>query len=270
MNYYYLMILILAYLVGSMLNMMMYRLPFMLNSPRHQLNLFFPGSHCPHCKAKVRYWHNLPIFGFLILRGRCKDCKQLIHKRYLIIEILYPLLVWIVAQFTADEGNLLIFAWIWALLLTLSVIDLEHLLLPDPLNYLLLWTGLILNLYTYFCSINEAIWGAIIGYMSLWLFYHGFRFVSGKEGFGYGDFKLFAALGGLFGVYALFPILMIACVLGISIHLLLAIKFGKKELLQAKPFGPMLAAAGLIYYFALLLAPVGTEFNQLFQKLGLI
>ncbi|NDH09491.1 MAG: prepilin peptidase [Gammaproteobacteria bacterium] len=225
MNYYYLMILILAYLVGSMLNMVMYRLPFMLDSPRHQLNLFFPGSHCPHCKAKVRYWHNLPIFGFLILRGRCKDCKQLIHKRYLIIEMLYPLLVWIVAQFTADEGNLLIFAWIWALLLTLSVIDLEHLLLPDPLNYLLLWTGLILNLYTYFCSINEAIWGGIIGYMSLWLFYHGFRFVSGK---------------------------------------------GKKELMQAKPFGPMLAAAGLIYYFALLLAPVGTEFNQLFQKLGLI
>ena len=264
------LVIILAYLVGSLLNVLIYRLPIMLVHPDHQLNLFFPGSHCPYCSAKIRYWHNIPIVGFLMLKGRCQDCHHSIAKRYLVIEIIYPLLVLIVAQWTIAASHLLIFAWIWALLLTLSVIDLEHLILPDPLNYLLLWTGLVLNLYQYFCRIDASIWGTIIGYMSLWLFYHGFRLLSGKEGFGYGDFKLFAALGALFGLQALFPILMMACILGIVIHLLLAIKHGKASLRQAKPFGPMLAAAGLIYFFAVHLIPFGTEFNQLFQKFGLI
>ena len=250
MNYNYLIILIFAYLIGSLLNVIIYRLPLMLEDPSHQLNLFFPSSHCPHCKAQVRYRHNIPIFAYLFLKGRCQDCKKSISKRYLVIEILYPILVFIDALVAPNAASLLIFVWIWALLLILSVIDLETFLLPDPLNYLLLWTGLILNLHTLYCSINEAIWGAVIGYMSLWLFYHAFRALTGKEGFGYGDFKLFAALGSCFGVYALLPILMMACTLGICIHLVLALKLGKKSLTQAKPFGPMLAAAGIFYHFA--------------------
>jgi leader peptidase (prepilin peptidase) / N-methyltransferase len=250
MNTYTVIILILAYLVGSLINVIIYRLPLMLQGNQHQLNLFLPSSHCPKCKAKIRYWHNIPIFGFLLLKGQCQDCKAPINRRYLVIEILYPLLVFIDALIVNDTSSILIFAWIWALLLILSAIDLERLILPDPVNYLLLWSGLILNLHTTFCSIHEAIWGAVIGYMSLWLFYHGFRLLSGKEGFGYGDFKLFAALGSCFGVYALFPILMIACLMGIIIHLLLAIKLGKKSLTQAKPFGPMLAGAGMLYLFS--------------------
>lgn len=250
MTSFNLMIVFLAYLVGSLINVVIYRLPIMLNQHPHQINLFFPSSHCPKCKAKVRYWHNIPIFGFLWLKGRCQDCHGAIGLRYLVVEILYPLLVYIYALIAPDTSSVLIFSWLWALLLALSVIDLENLLLPDSLNYIVLWTGLVLNLDAYFCPINDAIWGALVAYLSLWLFYHAFRLLSGKEGFGYGDFKLFAALGSCFGIYALFPILMIACVLGIGLHLILAIKSGKKSLSQARPFGPMLAAAGVFYLFS--------------------
>jgi prepilin signal peptidase PulO-like enzyme (type II secretory pathway) len=250
MNLYSLMILILAYLVGSLLNVIMYRLPLMLEDSQHQLNLFFPASHCPSCKAKISYWHNIPIFGFLWLGGRCKDCQSKIPLRYLMVEISYPLLVLGFTFINHDNLMLGILAWFWALLLTLSVIDLEQLILPDPLNYLLIWSGLLINLNNLFCPIHEAIYGAIVGYLSLWLFYHGFRFLTGKDGFGYGDFKLFAGLGSWFGVYALFPLLMTACIFGIGLHLLLAIKQGKDSLLQAKPFGPMLAVAGILYFLS--------------------
>lgn len=250
---------LLGLLVGSFINVIVYRLPIMLERawqsselpnelPTEAFNLAVPRSHCPSCAQQLSASENVPVVSFLFLRGRCRHCKSRISARYPLVEIAASVASVLVAMtfgFTASTLAFLAFAWF---LLALSLIDLDHHLLPDDLTLPLLWLGLLVsafNLGLPGVSLFDAVIGAAAGYMTLWSLFWAFLLVTGKEGLGYGDFKLLAALGAWLGWQAILPVLLLASLAGAVIGLILIV-FGGRERSAPLPFGPFLAAAGFV------------------------
>ena len=250
---------LLGLLVGSFINVIVYRLPIMLERawqsselpnelPTEAFNLAVPRSHCPSCAQQLSASENVPVVSFLFLRGRCRHCKSRISARYPLVEIaasVASILVAMTFGFTASTLAFLAFAWF---LLALSLIDLDHHLLPDDLTLPLLWLGLLVsafNLGLPGVSLFDAVIGAAAGYITLWSLFWAFLLVTGKEGLGYGDFKLLAALGAWLGWQAILPVLLLASLAGAAIGLILIV-FGGRERSAPLPFGPFLAAAGFV------------------------
>ncbi|HET7833048.1 MAG TPA: A24 family peptidase [Gallionella sp.] len=270
-------------MAGSFLNVVIYRLPIMLErsweqqcaelslqktGPDHQrdhaaqlfshphdeaetepaFNLVVPRSACPHCGHLISAWENIPVVSYLLLRGKCSACDAKISPRYPIIETISGLLSAYAAWhfgFGWMAGGALVLCWA---LLALTMIDLDTQLLPDDITLPLLWMGLLFNLFGVFTSLPSAVLGAIFGYLALWSVYWLFKLVTGKEGMGYGDFKLLAALGAWLGWQLLPLVILLSAVVGalVGIFLIIATKRGRD---MPIPFGPYLAGGGLIALF---------------------
>lgn len=258
--------LVLGLAVGSFLNVLIERCPRMLEREwltqslalaREQgwtppagaqteatppLNLFTPGSHCPHCQAPVRWYHNIPLWGFMVLRGRCRDCGQAISWQYPAVELLTA--VWFgLAMVLWGPG---VTAWAWmawgATLIALAVIDARTQYLPDDLTLPLCWAGLLAASLGYLpTDLPSALWGAAAGYTLLWAVAQTFRLIRGQEGMGQGDFKLLAALGAWMGWQSLGALILLASVLGL-LHGLVRLKL-KPQAEPHFPFGPSLCVA---------------------------
>lgn len=247
-------------LIGSFLNVVIYRLPKMMQresdnyvaeesglaAPHtERFDLSLPRSSCPHCGHRITARENIPVFSYLALRGKCSACQAPIALRYPLIEVLTAAisagLIWHFGSGWPGLASLL-FAY---LLIALTFIDFDTQLLPDDLTLPLLWAGLLINLNGVFVPLHDAVIGAAAGYLALWLVYKGFKLATGKEGMGYGDFKLLAALGAWLGWTALPSVILLSSALGAVIGIGLIV-FAKRDREQAIPFGPYLALAGLI------------------------
>jgi len=246
--------------IGSFLNVLIHRLPKMMEADWRaqcseldgtkvtaagRYNLLMPGSHCPQCKTPLRAVDNIPIVSWLALRGKCAHCSTRISARYPIVEALTALLSAMIAWkfgLTWQTALVLIFAWT---LIALTFIDADTTLLPDDLTLPLLWLGLLANVFATFVPLTDAVIGAAAGYLILWSIYWLFKLTTGKEGMGYGDFKLLAALGAWMGWKSLLPIVLLSSLVGaiIGIALIVLARRGREIPI---PFGPYLAAAGMI------------------------
>lgn len=255
---------IVGLIISSFLNVVIYRLPKMmeaswelelkeafpdqnikLDAPS-PINLSLPHSFCPHCQHKIRPWHNIPVIGWLLLRGKCYDCHQPISIRYPLVELLGGVLSYVIAAhfgLTVYAIALMIFTYV---LIAASFIDLDTMLLPDSLTLPLMWGGIALSLNQLSpVSLHDSVLGAMLGYLSLWSLYWLFRILTGKDGMGYGDFKLLAALGAWLGWQALPMIIFVSSLVGAIFGLtMLAIK--RKRFENTFPFGPYLAVAGWV------------------------
>lgn len=246
--------------IGSFLNVVIYRLPIMMQAewqaqcaelggrtpeaaPR--FNLLVPGSHCPACKTPLRLRDNLPLLSYLASGGNCAHCGSAISARYPVVEALTAALsVWVAWRFGFGLPGLAALAFTYALI-ALTFIDADTTLLPDSLTLPLLWAGLLLNLDGAFAPLPDAVLGAAAGYLILWSIYWLFKLATGKEGMGYGDFKLLAALGAWFGWKMLLPILLLSSVVGAAVGVALLVLARRGRDIPI-PFGPYLAAAGFI------------------------
>ena len=256
---WYPLVFVLGAVVGSFLNVVILRLPkimqqqwrseceaFLELKPTQTgdaLSLSHPPSTCPSCNTRIKPWQNIPILSWLMLRGKCANCSASISIRYPIIELITGVLSVVVAmQFTYDWALLLALVITWCLI-ALTVIDAETQLLPDDITLPLLWLGLVANAFGVFTDLQSALWGAVFGYGILWSIYWIFKLTTGKEGMGYGDFKLLGALGALLGWQALPMIILMSSAVGAIIGIaLMATKRLNRE--QPMPFGPYLAIAG--------------------------
>jgi leader peptidase (prepilin peptidase)/N-methyltransferase len=252
--------LVLGLLIGSFLNVVIHRLPKMMERDweeqaaelrgetlpeREPFDLLRPRSRCPSCGHQIGALENIPLLSWLVLRGRCKACGSGISVRYPVVELaaglLAALAIWHFGATWAGLGAVLLgFA-----LLTLALIDLDTQMLPDSMTLPLLWLGLLFNLWGVFAPLQDAVIGAMAGYLSLWSIYWLFRLATGKEGMGYGDFKLLAALGAWFGWTALPAIILLSSVVG-AVAGISMIVFARHERSVPIPFGPYLAGAGLL------------------------
>jgi len=249
--------------VGSFLNVLIHRLPKMMQaewetqcaelrnevvpeSPRY--NLMVPRSACPHCQHRITATENIPVLSWLMLRGKCSACDTRISPRYPVVELLTACLsVAVVWKFGATWQALGGLVFVWALI-ALAFIDFDTSLLPDSLTLPLLWLGLMFNLASIFTPLPEAVIGAIAGYLILWSIFWLFKFVTGKEGMGYGDFKLLAAIGAWLG-WELLPVtLLLSSVVGalVGIAMIVLVKHNRRVPI---PFGPYLAGGGLVALF---------------------
>jgi len=247
-------------LIGSFLNVVIHRVPIMMQRESdnyvaselgkelphtERYNLVVPRSACPHCKHQITALENIPVASYLVLGGKCSNCKAKISPRYPIIEaftgLLSAALVW---QFGSGWMGLatLFFAY---MLIAMTFIDADTQLLPDDLTLPLLWAGLLLNINGTFVPLQDAVIGAAAGYLALWAIYWLFKLATGKEGMGYGDFKLLAALGAWLGWATLPTIILLSSVVGAVVGICLMV-FAKRERNNPIPFGPYLAAAGMI------------------------
>lgn len=259
----YTLIFIYGLAVGSFLNVVIYRLPIMLQHSWYNqcidflnldkpftrftdtFNLFKPNSHCPKCQIPINVFNNIPLLSYLLQRGRCTHCQQVISVRYPFVELISGLLaVYLAWHFgwSWQMAAVLILSW---LLLCLIFIDIEHQLLPDSLTLSLLWLGLLANVWQLFIPLEDAVIGAAAGYSSLWLVANLFKWVSKREGMGYGDFKLLAALGAWAGWQLLPLIILLSSIAGAIVGLSLIVFKGHKRHTPI-PFGPYLAIAGWI------------------------
>jgi leader peptidase (prepilin peptidase)/N-methyltransferase len=251
---------VLGLLIGSFLNVVIYRLPRMLEAQWkaeysemsgnelpvvEKFNLMVPRSRCQKCDHQIRWYENIPLLSYLLLRGKCSACKTPISLRYPMVELASAALFFFCAWKLGASLSALVWSGFSASVLVLAFIDWDTTLLPDDLTLPLLWAGLIAAaLHWSGIPMMAAFWGAVAGYTSLWLIYWAFKLITGKEGMGFGDFKLFAALGAWFGWQALVPIILMASVIGAVVGI--AMKLSSK--LRAGgyvPFGPFLAGAGL-------------------------
>ena len=257
---------LLGLVVGSFLNVVAYRLPVMMERawraqceelksqpftpPGHiadgkRFDLWWPPSACPGCGHKIAVQHNVPVLGFLWLKGRCGNCGVKISARYPLVEAFAAVLGLTTAYVlgpTWQTVAALGFAWT---LLALTLIDLDHKLLPDSLTLPLLWAGLLVNVPGTFATLSSSVLGAAAGYLALWSVYKLFKLLTGKEGMGYGDFKLLAAIGAWLG-WQLLPVVILLSALVGSVVGIALIAFGGRSSQTAIPFGPYLAAAGFI------------------------
>ncbi len=254
---------VLGLVVGSFLNVVIYRLPKMMEAQwqsdyaefngevseaSEKLSLAFPGSRCPHCGAEIKATQNIPVLSYLALGGKCAVCEAPISIRYPVVETLTALL-WVLCGLKFGVSNALAGAMLLtAVLVVLTAIDLDHQLLPDSLTLPLVWIGLLLNIDNAFVSLESAVLGAVFGYLCLWAVFWLFKIVTGKEGMGHGDFKLLAALGAWFGLAALPTIVLLSSVVGAVMGVALIVS-GKQDRETPMPFGPFLAGAGLIHLF---------------------
>ncbi|MEJ2592626.1 MAG: A24 family peptidase [Candidatus Thiodiazotropha sp.] len=256
-----LFVLLVGLSVGSFLNVVIYRLPKMMetqwtrdcrehlgqavDAEAHRFNLSQPPSHCPNCNHRIKPWENIPVISWLLLKGRCSNCHNPISPRYPIIETITGLLSLIVAfHFGVTWTTLAALLLTWSLI-ALSMIDFDVQLLPDNITLPLLWLGLLLSLGAIFTDPRSAIVGAVAGYLSLWSVYQLFKRLTGKEGMGYGDFKLLAVLGAWLGWQYLPQIILLSALVGASVGISLIVLRGRDRNIPI-PFGPYLAAAGWI------------------------
>jgi len=249
--------------IGSFLNVVIYRLPQQLYrrwqeeaqalvdanlSPPDETaedTLLWPASRCPKCLTPIKPWHNIPLLGYLLLRGRCNHCGEKISLQYPLVELISGVLVVVafaILGFTIGGIYAAIFTFV---LITLAAIDANEKLLPDQLTLPLLWLGLLINIDGTFVPLSEAVIGAVSGYLFLWTIYWLFKLATGKEGMGYGDFKLLAALGAWLGWQMLPLIVLLSSALGAIVGLCM-ILFGNRGRNSQIPFGPFLASAGWI------------------------
>lgn len=250
---------LLGLIVGSFINMLTYRLPIILKESWHiqssdflnqavtiersKISLARPRSFCPRCNTPLKWWHNIPVIGFLALRGRCGHCGQSIPARYLWTELLCAAIaVVIFYRFGMNGTGVAALLLSWGLIAA-SIIDLEEMFIPDQITYTLLWIGLLANTQYLFTTPTNAIFGCVIGYVFFWCVAKGFHLIRRKEGLGHGDFKLLAMLGAWFGTYALFNIILIASLSGILIIGLLTL-VKRHQTNNPFPFGPFLALGG--------------------------
>ena len=252
--------LVLGLLVGSFLNVVIHRLPIMMQrdwraqareyldlpiEPTATFNLVLPNSHCPQCDHEIRPWENIPLVSWLALRGKCSSCRAPISSRYPLVELLCGVLSGYVAWhfgFSWQAGAMLLLTWG---LLAMSMIDVDHQLLPDSLVLPLLWLGLIANHFGLFAPLPDAVWGVVAGYLSLWSVYWLFKLVTGKEGMGYGDFKLLAMLGAWGGWQVLPLTILLSSVVGAVLGTIM-LRMQKADSGTTIPFGPYLAIAGWV------------------------
>jgi leader peptidase (prepilin peptidase)/N-methyltransferase len=269
---FYFISLVFGLSIGSFLNVVIYRLPIILKEEwlrgyqdlqgkkirtNPSYSLISPGSRCPHCEYSIKALDNIPILSFLLIRGRCRSCNKNISLRYPFIELFTGILfVFASHQFGASIFTL--YAWVLiALLMALTFIDIDTQLLPDHLTISLLWLGLMINIRGGFVDLESAVIGAVIGYLILWSIFWLFKILTGKEGMGYGDFKLLSALGAWMGWQSLLPIVILSSLIGSIIGIcLILLKTHQKT--SAIPFGPFLGLAGLVVFF------YGKHINQLF------
>lgn len=252
---------ILGLLIGSFLNVVIYRLPKIMERqwaiecadmsgmalpPAETFNLMVPRSRCSSCGHVIAWYENIPVLSYLFLRGKCSVCGTKFGLRYPLVELATGALFFLCAWRWGLSWTALAWSGFSAALLALAMIDWDTTLLPDDITLPLLWAGLIVAALGWnpIVSINNALWGAVAGYLSLWLVYWAFKLVTGKEGMGYGDFKLFAALGAWFGWSALVPIILMASVIGALVGIAMKFSSGLREG-GVVPFGPFLAGAGL-------------------------
>jgi leader peptidase (prepilin peptidase)/N-methyltransferase len=269
--------LILGLVIGSFLNVVIYRYPKMMeaewreqcheflelpapdSSKRHFVvfNLAAPGSHCPNCNHAISALENIPVLSWLVQGGKCRHCRAPISLRYPVIELATGLLSVLVVShfgFTWLSMALLVFTWI---LITLTMIDVDRQLLPDDLTLPLLWLGLLVNSMGLLTDLESAVFGAMGGYLTLWCVYWGFKLLTGKEGMGYGDFKLLGALGAWLGWQSLPQIILLSSLVGAIVGISMMLLRGQGRDVPI-PFGPYLASAG---FLSLLW---GEQLNQLF------
>ncbi|MGQ0442156.1 MAG: prepilin peptidase [Methylophilaceae bacterium] len=254
---------ILGLMLGSFLNVVIHRLPIMMEREWHnnclelqgkeipvqsKYSLATPRSACPKCSHPITAVENIPIISYLLLRGKCKACKTKIGIRYPLIEALTGVLLGLIA-YRFGYTTTTLFAWVFTLaLIALTFIDFDTQLLPDDITLPLLWLGLLFNLNTGFTDLKSAVIGAIAGYLILWSVYWLFKMVTGKEGMGYGDFKLLAAIGAWFGWQLIPAVILLSSVVGALIGIGLMIFKGKTGG-TAIPFGPFLALGGIAALF---------------------
>lgn len=255
---------IVGMMVGSFLNVVIYRLPIMMqrdwrkechsflgltetqvDTLEQPFNLMLPLSRCPSCQTAIKPYHNIPLFSYILLKGRCGSCRTKIALRYPLVEAFTGICSMIVAWQLGFGSGL-----IWALLLTwsliaLSCIDFDHQLLPDSITLPMLWLGLLLSEFGIFTTTDSSIIGAIAGYLSLWIVYQLFKLTTGKEGMGYGDFKLLALFGAWLGWQYLPLIILLSSLTGAVIGIGMILLF-KRDRALPMPFGPYLAIAGWI------------------------
>jgi leader peptidase (prepilin peptidase)/N-methyltransferase len=261
-------------MVGSFLNVVIYRLPIMMyggwrkecieflelapeavplpksdrNIPlteEEPFNLVLPLSRCPSCKAPVKPYQNIPVLSYLFLKGKCAHCGARISRRYPAIELLTAVLSAAVAWHFGDTPQTVFALLLTWSLIALTFIDIDHHLLPDSITLPMLWIGLILSLAGFFTDAHSSIIGAAAGYGSLWLVYHLFKLVTGKEGMGFGDFKLLALFGAWLGWQSL-PLIVLLSTLTGAVLGVASIVFAKRDHSAPIPFGPYLAIAGWI------------------------
>jgi leader peptidase (prepilin peptidase)/N-methyltransferase len=247
-------------LFGSFLNVVIHRLPIMMQRESDnyvaeesgkplphtgRYNLMVPRSACPHCQHQITAMENIPVISWLALRGRCSNCKARISPRYPLVElltgVLSALVVW---HFGSGYAGLAALFFLYSLI-AMTFIDADTQLLPDDLTYPLIWAGLLININGTFVPLQDAVIGAAAGYLALWSVYWLFKLATGKEGMGYGDFKLLAGLGAWMGWTMLPAIILLSSIVGAVVGISLIV-FAKRGRNNPIPFGPYLAAAGLI------------------------
>ena len=259
--------------IGSFINVVTYRLPIMLtrdwqqqsleiladatgkNSliaalarrlPNHatNFNLILPNSTCPLCNVGIKPWHNIPIIGYFLIKGQCANCRKTISRRYPLVEVTTAILTAVAILILGPNLHGLAGCFLLWSLIALTLIDYDTQLLPDDITMPFLWIGLVINYFGVITSFDNAFWGACMGYMTLWTVFHLFKLATGKEGMGYGDFKMLAMLGAWLGVQTVPLIIVLSSFAGAAIGGTMII-FGRDK---AKPikFGPFLAIAGFV------------------------
>nr|WP_314689477.1 prepilin peptidase [uncultured Pantoea sp.] len=238
--------------IGSFLNVVIYRLPLMIQQPHRPLSLALPASHCPHCQSPVRWRDNLPLVGWLKLRGRCRACQQAISLRYPLVEATALCSGLVLAILLPPEQLWFTLLLFWSLL-ALSLIDAEHQLLPDLITLPLLWVGLLLHCFTLLPGSTEsAVIGVVSGYLLFWSLAAGYRQLRGFDALGLGDAKLLSALGAWLGWEAL-PLLILIAASGAIVTVLGMRAIWQRPIHRALPFGPWLSLAGAgLFIFPLL------------------
>jgi leader peptidase (prepilin peptidase)/N-methyltransferase len=271
-----LLIFVVGLTFGSFLNVVIFRLPQILeqgwksecrelleldSESDEKLSLSTPSSACPSCGHKIRAWENIPVISYLFLRGKCSACGTAISLRYPVIEFITGLLSFAIAWhfgFTLQAFGALLLTWT---LIALSMIDFDHQILPDNMTLPVLWLGLLLNLGSVYTDIHSAVIGAIAGYLSLWSVFWLFKLLTGKEGMGYGDFKLLALFGAWLGWQFLPQIILLSSLVGAIIGISMIVFRGRDRNIPI-PFGPYLAIAGWISLM------FGEEINQSYFQLA--
>jgi len=252
---------ILGLLVGSFLNVVIYRLPLMMKQgwkqecqeflelpidvPTEPFNLALPASHCPNCKSSIKAHQNIPVFSYLFLKGKCANCAVSISARYPAVEALTGILSAVVAYQLGGNIETLFALFLTWILIALSGIDFDHQLLPDNMTLPVMWLGILLSLFNLFTDPVSSLVGAIAGYMTLWTIYQLFKLLTGKEGMGFGDFKLLALFGAWLGWQYLPLIILLSSLVGAIIGVSMIILLGRDKNIPI-PFGPYLAIAGWI------------------------
>ena len=265
--FYFLTVGLVSLCIGSFLNVVIYRLPLMMKrewqsecrllledelttkpskaSSNEPFNLVKPNSTCPKCKTAIKPWQNIPIISWIMLKGKCANCSNPISARYPIVEAITALLSLVIAYSFGATEHALLYIFVTWILVALTFIDIDHMLLPDQLTLPLVWLALIAAVMGITISPSEAIAGAACGYLSLWSVFWLFKLLTGKEGMGYGDFKLLAVFGALLGWQSLLTIILLSSVVGAIIGIALLSIQGKDKATPI-PFGPYLAIAGWI------------------------